>query len=260
MGWGMARNREHVERHACEVERLASFEQHLGIPRADGDGRIRGMNAGILEEVPLARCHVHRGARALGEVGDPDEVVEVPVGDEDRDAPRAEGCEPESDLGGVAARIDDDGLGRTDAFAHEVTVRPHGTERESVDDRRHAGFESRRGGTNDLVQIWRHDEVATPGGTRSPVVLYSGDEGRVILVGFEPGQELGDHEVREHALLVPVSGFVDVVTAEQTIRAEPGTLVRLERAERRRFAARAARASCWCLRPGPGRATTRRAS
>ena len=102
------------------------------------------------------------------------------------------------------------------------------------------------------MQIWRHDEVATPGGTRSPVVLYSGEEGRVILVGFEPGQELGDHEVREHALLVPVAGFVDVVTAEQTIRAEPGTLVRLERAERRAIRSPSGARVLLVLAPWPG--------
>lgn len=102
------------------------------------------------------------------------------------------------------------------------------------------------------MYIWRLDEFATPDGTRSPVVLYSGEEGRAILVGFEPGQELGEHEVREHAWLITVAGFVDVVTAEQTIRVEVGTLVRLERAERRTIRSPSGARVLLVLAPWPG--------
>ena len=52
------------------------------------------------------------------------EVVVVAVGEQDRGAGRARSGEREPDLGGVRARIDDDGLGRAPVGADEVAVRP----------------------------------------------------------------------------------------------------------------------------------------
>ena len=66
--------------------------------------------AGLFEQLSLAGGHVHRGAGALGELGDGEQVIEVPVGDEDRGAPGTEGRESQPDLRGVTGRIDDDGL------------------------------------------------------------------------------------------------------------------------------------------------------
>ncbi|HEV8688168.1 MAG TPA: hypothetical protein VGQ84_12890, partial [Gaiellaceae bacterium] len=57
------------------------------------------------------------------------------------------------------------------------------------------------------MQSWNLLEIETPGGSRSPVVLHSADgEAREVLIGLEPGQELGDHEVKEAALIVVVDG------------------------------------------------------
>ena len=50
----------------------------------------------VLEQRALALGHVHRRARAVGEVGDADEVIPVAVRHEDRDAPRSEACEHEA--------------------------------------------------------------------------------------------------------------------------------------------------------------------
>lgn len=81
--------------------------------------------------------------------------------------------------------------------------------------------------------IWRLDEIPTPGGKTSPVVLFSGEEGRAILVGLEPGQELGEHEVRENAWLLPVAGSVEIDADDRRVQVDSGVLVRFERGERR---------------------------
>ena len=53
------------------------------------------------------------------------------------------------------------------------------------------------------VRHWKLQEVETPEGTRSPVVLHSRDgEGRVVLIRIDAGQELGEHQVKEAALLL----------------------------------------------------------
>ena len=65
-----------------------------------------------LEQHPLALGHVDRRSRPLREVGDTQEVVEVPVRHEDRGAARSESRERQAELCRVATRIDDRSLGR----------------------------------------------------------------------------------------------------------------------------------------------------
>jgi hypothetical protein len=57
------------------------------------------------------------------------------------------------------------------------------------------------------VQHWKLYEIDTPDGARSPVVLHSEEgESRVVLIALEPDQELGDHQVKEAALVLVVAG------------------------------------------------------
>src|SRR5215211_3786164 len=74
------------------------------------------------------------------------------------------------------------------------------------------------------MQGWNLLEIGTPGGSRSPVVLDSDHAARAVLIGLEPGQELGDHEVKEHAFLVVVDGSVRVESAGEAVEAERGLL------------------------------------
>jgi quercetin dioxygenase-like cupin family protein len=84
------------------------------------------------------------------------------------------------------------------------------------------------------VQSWNLLEIETPGGSRSPVVLHSADgEARAVLIGLQPGQELGDHEVKEAALVVVVDGNAKVEAGGDTVDAGVGTVVRFEPEERR---------------------------
>jgi quercetin dioxygenase-like cupin family protein len=82
------------------------------------------------------------------------------------------------------------------------------------------------------VRSWQLLEIETPDGSRSPVVLHSDEEGRAVLIGLKPGQELGDHQVKEHLFLVVVDGSVRVEAAGETVDAGPGTLVAFEPDER----------------------------
>jgi len=72
------------------------------------------------------------------------------------------------------------------------------------------------------VQHWKLYEIATPDGSRSPVVLHSQDgESRVVLIALEPGQELSEHQVKETALLLVIAGEVRVEAAGEAIDAVP---------------------------------------
>jgi quercetin dioxygenase-like cupin family protein len=82
------------------------------------------------------------------------------------------------------------------------------------------------------VRAWRLNQIEMPRGTRDPVVLDSGDS-RVVLIGLEPGQELGEHQMRERAWVVVVDGAVEVSTAEERLDAPAGTLLEFDPTERR---------------------------
>jgi quercetin dioxygenase-like cupin family protein len=83
------------------------------------------------------------------------------------------------------------------------------------------------------VQTWNLPEIETPDGTRSPIVLLSESEARAVLIGLDPGQELGDHQVKEHAWVVVVDGSVQIgAVGGETIEGTVGTLAHFEPDER----------------------------
>ena len=110
-----------------------------------------------------------------------------------------------------------------------------------------------RQGTVPVVESWDLTAVATPGGNRSPVVLYSDNEARVVLIGLEPGQELGQHQVKENAFLVVVDGVIQVAAAGQTVDAGAGTLVRFDPEERHAVSSRDGARLLLLLAPWPGK-------
>ena len=74
------------------------------------------------------------------------------------------------------------------------------------------------------MQHWKLYEIDTPDGSRSPVVLHSVDgESRVVLIALEPGQELGDHQVTEAALLLVVSGEARIEAGGEAIARSQAT-------------------------------------
>jgi quercetin dioxygenase-like cupin family protein len=82
------------------------------------------------------------------------------------------------------------------------------------------------------MRSWALSEIDTPGGSRSPAVLCSGDEGRAVLIGLEPEQELGEHQVRESLFLVVLDGGVRITSGGESLDDGPGTLVTFQPNER----------------------------
>jgi len=102
------------------------------------------------------------------------------------------------------------------------------------------------------VQSWDLNAIETPGGSRSPVVLYSDNEARAVLIALEPGQELGDHQVKEHAFVLVVEGEAEVESGGESIAARAGTLVRFEPGERHAVSSRSGARLLLLLAPWPG--------
>ena len=103
------------------------------------------------------------------------------------------------------------------------------------------------------VRHWKLQDVETPEGTRSPVVLHSRDgEGRVVLIRIDAGQELGEHQVKEAALLLVVDGTVTVEAATETIDAGAGELFRFDPDERRTVRSATGGRVLLLLAPWPG--------
>ena len=102
------------------------------------------------------------------------------------------------------------------------------------------------------MRSWKLLEIETPEGSRSPVVLHSDDEGRAVLIGLQPGQKLGDHQVKEHAFLVVVDGIARIDAGGETVEAEAGTLVAFEPDERRIVSSEGGAKLLLFLAPWPG--------
>jgi quercetin dioxygenase-like cupin family protein len=103
------------------------------------------------------------------------------------------------------------------------------------------------------VQHWNLNEIATPGGSRSPVVLHSQDgESRVVLIELSPGQSLSEHQVTEAALVQVVSGRVRIDSGSESVDAGAGELFRFDPAERRSVSSPEGGRVLLTLSPWPG--------
>ncbi len=103
------------------------------------------------------------------------------------------------------------------------------------------------------MQTWNLLALATPDGSRDPIVLHSTDEARAVLIGLNPGQELGDHQVKEHAYLVVVDGEVEVDAGDERVTAGVGTPFRFEENERHAVSTAGGARILLLLAPWPGR-------
>ena len=101
------------------------------------------------------------------------------------------------------------------------------------------------------MRSWQLHEIATPNGTRSPVVLDSEDS-RAVLISLAPGQELGEHQVRERAWVVVVDGSIEVETGEGSLTAGVGTLLEFDPTERRTVRSQDGGRLLLLLAPWPG--------
>ena len=83
------------------------------------------------------------------------------------------------------------------------------------------------------MRHWKLGEVETPHGVRSPVVLHSKEGAeRAILIALRPGESLGDHGVKESALLLVLDGTVRVEAGGDSVEGDSGALFHFEPDER----------------------------
>jgi quercetin dioxygenase-like cupin family protein len=112
---------------------------------------------------------------------------------------------------------------------------------------------SLRRGHSGVVQHWNLTEINAPDGSRSPQVLHSQEgESRVVAIHLQAGQELGDHQVKEAALLVVADGHVRVEAGDESVEAAAGHVFRFEPDERHAVVADGEARVLLVLAPWPG--------
>ncbi len=102
------------------------------------------------------------------------------------------------------------------------------------------------------MQSWNLRDIETPGGSRSPVVVHSQDEARAVLIGLDPGQALGDHQVHERSYVVVLDGRVRFESGGETVDAGPGYLAWFDADERRSISTEEGARILLLLAPWPG--------
>jgi quercetin dioxygenase-like cupin family protein len=102
------------------------------------------------------------------------------------------------------------------------------------------------------VRRWNLRSIETPAGKRSPVVLHSSDEARAVLVTLEPGEELGDHQVKENEFVAVVDGTVRAEAGGESVDAGAGELLAFEPDERRAISSAEGARLLLFLAPWPG--------
>ncbi len=102
------------------------------------------------------------------------------------------------------------------------------------------------------MESWNLREQEAPHGARSPVVLHTADEARAVLIVLEPGQSLGDHEVKENAYLTVIEGSVRVESPDRTMDATAGTFLVFGPSERHAITSDGGARLLLLLAPWPG--------
>src|SRR5262249_29430839 len=102
------------------------------------------------------------------------------------------------------------------------------------------------------VQHWDLLAIEAPRGTRDPYVVHQDEGARAVLVAIEPGQALGEHQVKENAWVVVVDGKVQVTAGLQQIELGPGGLLRFDPAERHSLSSSGGARVLMVLTPWPG--------
>jgi quercetin dioxygenase-like cupin family protein len=104
-----------------------------------------------------------------------------------------------------------------------------------------------------MVRNWSLPEVETPLGTRSPVVLHSKEGAdRAVLIELRAGEELGDHAVKEYALLIVLDGTIRVDAGDESFDGEAGSLFQFDPDERRSVTSDDGARVLLMLAPWPG--------
>ena len=102
------------------------------------------------------------------------------------------------------------------------------------------------------MQSWNLREIETPSGSRSPVVLRSDDAARAVLISLDPGQALGEHQVKERALVTVLDGAVRVQAGDETIDGGLGCCFFFDADERRSISSEEGARILLVFAPWPG--------
>jgi quercetin dioxygenase-like cupin family protein len=102
------------------------------------------------------------------------------------------------------------------------------------------------------VQTWNLRQIDTPGGSRSPVVLRSDEAARAVLIALDPGQSLGEHQVKERALISVVDGTVRVESGSEVVDGEVGSFFSFDVDERHSISTEHGARILLVLAPWPG--------
>jgi quercetin dioxygenase-like cupin family protein len=82
------------------------------------------------------------------------------------------------------------------------------------------------------VQHWDLIAVDAPRGTLDPTVIFEDDGARAVLVALDPGQALGDHQVKENAWVTVIEGTVQATAGAESVELGPGGFLHFEPGER----------------------------
>jgi quercetin dioxygenase-like cupin family protein len=105
-----------------------------------------------------------------------------------------------------------------------------------------------------LVQHWDLLSIDAPSGTRDPRVVVEDDGARAVLVVLGPGQELGEHQVRENAWVVVLEGMLRVAEpGGEPLEFGRGTLLRWEPGQRHALGSEEGARLLLILTPWPGK-------
>jgi quercetin dioxygenase-like cupin family protein len=102
------------------------------------------------------------------------------------------------------------------------------------------------------MERWDLGAIDTPGGKASPVVLGTADQARAVLIELQPGQALRDHEVKEGAWILVLSGSATFESEAERAEGGAGTLARFAPAERRAVSSPGGARLLLFLAPWPG--------
>src|SRR5436189_173995 len=92
---------------------------------------------------------------------------------------------------------------------------------------------------------------ASPPGSTTTASAASG-AARVVLIVLDPGQSLGEHQVKEHAYVLILDGRARVEAGGETVEARAGTLCMFEPDERRSVSTPDGARILLLLAPWPG--------
>lgn len=88
-------------------------------------------------------------------------------------------------------------------------------------------------GNGSTVRHWKLSTVETPQGARSPVVLHSRDGAeRAVLIELRAGEALGEHSVKESALVLVLDGQTRVEAGGDAVDGGTGSLFQFDPDER----------------------------